>query len=64
MVWASDYPHPDHPIEGCVKETLEILSRVGESTTRKVLGMNAFRLYDMQPPPGAPAAGESLGEAR
>lgn len=50
MVWASDYPHPDHPIEGCVQETLHILSKAGESATRKVLGTNALRLYDMQAP--------------
>ena len=55
MVWASDYPHPDHKLEGCVQETIEILSSAGESSTRKVLGMNAFRLYNMEPPPQARA---------
>jgi predicted TIM-barrel fold metal-dependent hydrolase len=50
LVWASDYPHIDSPFPGAVKETLEVLAGVPESSRRKVLGSNGLRLYGIEGP--------------
>jgi predicted TIM-barrel fold metal-dependent hydrolase len=50
VVWSSDYPHPDAPFPGAVKQSREILARLPEASVRKVLGENALRLYDLRRP--------------
>ncbi len=55
MVWASDYPHTDHPFPGVIKSTLDILARAPSGTAQKVLSTNALRLYDLELPAKARA---------
>jgi hypothetical protein len=50
LVWASDYPHIDSPFPGAVKQTLEVLAAVPETSRRKLLGSNALRLYEIEAP--------------
>jgi len=47
VVWSSDYPHPDAPFPGAVKESLETLARLPAASVRKVMGDNARRLYGL-----------------
>jgi predicted TIM-barrel fold metal-dependent hydrolase len=44
FMWATDYPHPDHP--GTWAHALErFIEPLGEKTRRKVLGENVKRIY-------------------
>ena len=45
LLFASDYPHPDHVFPGVVGQTLEALAGVPDASLRKVLRENAKRLY-------------------
>ena len=46
FMWATDYPHPDHP--GTWAHALErFVEPLSESTRRKVLGENVARIYGL-----------------
>ncbi len=46
FMWATDYPHPDHP--GTWAHALErFVEPLGEETRAKVLGENVRRIYDL-----------------
>ena len=44
FVWASDYPHPDHP-PAYIAAVTGLVSGLSDETRAKVLGDNAQRLY-------------------
>jgi predicted TIM-barrel fold metal-dependent hydrolase len=49
ICFSTDYPHPDHPFEGCVDE-LRKMPGLTETSKRKILGENAARLYGVTVP--------------
>ena len=46
FVWASDYPHPDHP-PAYIAAVTNLVAGLSEETRAKVLGGNARRLYGL-----------------
>jgi len=44
ICFSTDYPHLDHPFEGCVDE-IRRMKGLSETSKRKVLGENAARLF-------------------
>ncbi len=48
VVWSSDYPHPDAPFPGAVRESLATLAGLPEESIRKVMGGDARRLSGLE----------------
>ncbi|HEU4429499.1 MAG TPA: amidohydrolase family protein [Myxococcota bacterium] len=46
FMWATDYPHPDHP-HTWVPDLEKLVARLSPETRRKVLGENVRRIYNL-----------------
>src|SRR5437660_1679153 len=46
FMWATDYPHPDHP-GSWVDALVELVGPLGEEARRGVLGANVNRIYGL-----------------
>lgn len=46
ICFSTDYPHPDHPFEGCV-DGIRTMEGLSETSKRKILGENAARLFGL-----------------
>jgi predicted TIM-barrel fold metal-dependent hydrolase len=47
FVWATDYPHPDHP-GSWVRALERFVAPLGEQARAKVLGRNVARIYGLE----------------
>ena len=50
FIWASDFPHSDAKYPGVVDELRERTEAMEPSARTKLLGLNALRLYGIEPP--------------
>src|SRR5215470_2343673 len=50
MIWASDFPHSDAKYPGVVAELREHAQDLPADARAKLLGLNALRLYGIEPP--------------
>ena len=46
FMWATDYPHPDHP-GAWAKSLEELVAPLGDETRAKFLGGNVTRIYGL-----------------
>ena len=53
MIWASDFPHSDAKYPGVVVELREHAQDLPADARAKLLGLNALRLYGIEPPSAA-----------
>lgn len=48
ICFSTDYPHPDHPFIGVV-DSIRQMEGVSDESKRKILGLNAARLFNIEP---------------
>jgi uncharacterized protein len=49
LIWASDFPHSDAKYPGVVDELMESVEHLTEERQRKIVGLNAARVYGIEP---------------